>query len=216
MSHKFGQTNFPPSLNESFQKGIMSTRYNGRAMWKCPMDLVIYRNVLENLLPKTIFEFGSNEGGSAMWLADQLTSIGLHDTRLFSLDVNPVTDIDDPRIEFGFCNVEVPQDCFNLDDLKALPHPILIIDDASHRGPDVLSLLKYIDQIIEPGDYLIVEDGILTHLDMPGYDGGPLWAIEELLKQNPGRYEVDRAVCDTYGTNVTWNPEGYIRCIANR
>jgi cephalosporin hydroxylase len=43
------------------------------------------------------------------------------------------------------------------------------------------------------------------------YDGGPLRAIHEFLARTNGRYEIDRTLCDTFGTNVTWNVDGYLR-----
>jgi cephalosporin hydroxylase len=43
------------------------------------------------------------------------------------------------------------------------------------------------------------------------YDGGPLRAIHEFLARAGDRYEVDRTLCDYYGTNVTWNVDGYLR-----
>ena len=97
----------------------------------------------------------------------------------------------------------------------AMPRPMLVIDDASHQAAHVLAVLRFIDKALIAGDYLIVEDGVLTHLGWDkDYDGGPLAALKTFLEEAGHRYEIDRARCDAYGRNVTWNPEGYLKRIA--
>ncbi|MGO8739423.1 CmcI family methyltransferase [Rhodoblastus sp.] len=64
------------------------------------------------------------------------------------------------------------------------------------------------------GDYLIVEDGIISLImDEAEFDGGPLMAIRAFMADHPGLYEVDRKRCDRFGKNVTWDLNGYIRRI---
>ena len=43
------------------------------------------------------------------------------------------------------------------------------------------------------------------------YEGGPLDAVHEFLARTNGRYQIDRTFCDYFGTNVTWNVDGYLR-----
>ena len=65
-----------------------------------------------------------------------------------------------------------------------------------------------------PGDYLIVEDGILSLImDETEFEGGPLAAIHAFMAAHPDAYEIDRERCDRYGRNATWNLDGYIRRI---
>lgn len=208
----FGSTLLDKSVIEAFQKGIMAWSYRGRPTWKCPMDLAIYSQILWDLKPRTIVEFGSNRGGSALWMADQLSGFGLASFHIYSLDIAPVTDLQDPRITFGHCDVADPAAYIGLADLIHLPKPLLVIDDASHQASHVLNVLRFVDQAMQPGDYLIVEDGILDHLGWSDdYGGGPLKALTTFLAETGDRYQIDRARCDTFGHNVTWNPEGYLR-----
>lgn len=96
--------------------------------------------------------------------------------------------------------------------LAALPHPLLVIDDASHQADHVLAVLRCVDPHLRRGDYVIVEDGILTRMGWGRrYGGGPLAALATFLAEAGDRYEVDRARCDAFGTNVTWNVDGYLR-----
>lgn len=213
-TNDFGSTALPHAAVSSMQQGIMGWSYRGRPTWKCPMDLALYSTVLDEIAPRSVVEFGSNRGGSAVWLADQLSVRGIEGAHVWSLDIAPVTDLVDPRITFGYCDVAEPELHVRLSDLAGLPKPLLVIDDASHRASHVLAVLRFVDGALLPGDYLIVEDGILNQLGWSEeYDGGPLSAIEAFLAERPGRYEIDRARCDFYGHNFTWNPEGYLRRI---
>ena len=206
------ETCLPAELLPKMQAGIMSGSYRGRSTWKCPMDIAIYIDILWTLKPATIVEFGSNRGGSAQMLADQVAAYGRPTTKIYSYDHHPVKDLGDPRITFGYCDVSEPEKHLDAKLFAAMKHPILVIDDASHIGPHVLATLRFVDRFLTAGDYVIVEDGILTHLGWAEqYQGGPLAAIETFLGETAGRYEVDRQRCDTYGTNATWNVDGYLR-----
>ena len=78
---------------ESIQQGIMNYTYRDVPMLKCPFDLALYMQAIWDIKPKTILEFGSKAGGSALWLADVLTNFGLHDCILRSYDLHPVTTL---------------------------------------------------------------------------------------------------------------------------
>jgi cephalosporin hydroxylase len=209
---EFGGTALPEDVVRDMQKGIMNWSYRGIPTWKCPFDLAIYQEVIWEIKPRTVIEFGSNRGGSALWFADIMTNFGIEGAHVYSLDLYPVKDLTDPRITFGFCDVAAPEQYIGLTDLANLPKPLLVIDDASHMAAHVLAVLRFVDKALTKGDYLIVEDGALNLLGWEEqYGGGPLRAIRTFLAETKNRYEIDRARCDTYGRNVTWIPEGYLR-----
>src|SRR5262245_42413072 len=202
----------PESLLPHIQRGVMSWSYRGRPTWKCPFDLPLYMDVIWEIRPTTVIEFGSSRGGSALWLADTLTAYGLTGSRVLSYDIQPVNDLDDPRIEFAYCDVADPARHLDPHALEGMPHPILVIDDASHMAPDVLAVLRFMDRFLAPGDYVIVEDAIITEMGWSDrYEGGPRAAIETFLAESRDRFEIDRRRCDFYGKNVTWNVNGYLR-----
>ncbi|WP_112308664.1 CmcI family methyltransferase [Pseudogemmobacter bohemicus] len=195
----------------------MSYSYRGRPMWKCPMDTAIYADILWEIRPKTVIEFGSNRGASALWLADQLTTFGVANAHVWSLDINPVTDLADPGRTFGFCEVANPAASLGPEDLQALPKRLLMIDDASPLGRHVLAVLQFIDLITDPGDYVIIEDDILNQLGWEEeYQGGPLEVLRVFLagdtaREAGPRCQIYHACCDIFGRNVTLNPERYLR-----
>ena len=207
-------TDLPSELITSFQRGIMAYHYKGVPTLKCPMDMALYMDILWKVKPGTILEIGSYSGGSAVWFADILGNYGLNDTKVISLDVKPVTDIDDPRIEYGFCDAGKPDEVLTEAFFSKLVHPIVLIEDSSHLYEHTLNILRCCDQWLLAGDYVIVEDGIIHHQQgCPRYNGGPLRAVEEFLAERGDYYEIDRERCDYYGKNVTWNTDGFLRRI---
>lgn len=200
----------------TMQLGVVDYRYKGRLAVKCPMDLAIYAELLQELRPRAIMEFGTYEGGSAIWLADQVAAFGL-DAKVYSFDIRPPADLSYPGVEFRFCDTARISNSIDDAFMRALPRPLLMIEDASHVYGNVLNTMEFFHTHAVPGDYLIVEDGMISIAeaeDLHGYDGGPFQAIHTFLKEHPGFYEIDRARCDRFGPNVTWNPDGYIRRIA--
>ena len=196
----------------TIQAGILSYQYRGVRTYKCPFDLAIYAELLTDLRPRTIVEFGSNKGGSALWLADTATALGLDDVRLYTIDIEFMHDFEDSRITFVTCDISDIDAHLDATFVSSWKHPILMIDDASHQYRHSLNILRFFDRISEPGDYMIVEDGIISIMDAePQYEGGPHRAIREFMLQRSKDFSIDRARCDRFGYNVTWNIDGYIR-----
>lgn len=197
------------------QAGIMDYRYKGVLALKCPFDLSIYTELLSDLRPGTILEFGSNMGGTALWLADTLASLGLSETALYTLDIEHRHEFTDPRFTYMHCDAGDIRAHLSDEFMAGLARPLLFIEDASHQYRHTLNVLEFFDEVSQPGDYIIVEDGIISIMDAePQYDGGPHRAIYEFLRAHRADYEIDRARCDRFGYNATWNIDGYIRRIA--
>jgi len=96
--------------------------------------------------------------------------------------------------------------------MKAVKRPLIVVEDSSHLAGTTAAVLEFFDPWLRSGEYIVIEDGILSDMRVAHlYDGGPLPAIEAFLEQSGGRYEVDRSLCDYFGKNVTWNVNGYLR-----
>lgn len=73
-----------------------------------------------------------------------------------------------------------------------------------------LAAIEYLDQYMEPGDILVVEDGIILDLGLEEqYNGGPNRAVIEFIRKRAGKYRLLIEYCDFWGENLTWNPNGY-------
>lgn len=200
-------TDLPYDLLMRIQEGAMAYTYRGRPLLKNPFDLAIYPLLLERLRPRTLIEIGSHRGGSALWFADQREDLGV-----WSIDVEPPVDAVHPRVTFLRGDAMDLGATLSPGFLERLERPLLVVEDSSHQAAAVTSVLEFFDPWLRPGEYIVVEDGILEAMRVPQlYGGGPLHAIRAFLARAGRRYEIDRSLCDYFGRNVTWNVDGYLR-----
>lgn len=198
-----------PRLMISMMQGYLKYRYKDIPMLKHPLDIVLYLLLLQDLKPLSVIEIGSKYGGTAVWLADTLMRFS-PDGRVYSIDLKPPHLIIHHGVSFLYGD---EGDLANVLDWKALPHPWLVMFDASHLPNVMVKGLRFLEQFTVPGDYFIVEDAFVSELgEDQRWNGGPAEAITAFLKSNP-LWKIDTALCDYFGYNVTGNPNGYLRRI---
>jgi len=192
----------------SIYQGHHNVTYRGIEAIKAPFDYVMYQMILFEVKPDLIIEIGSRKGGSALYLADLLTLIGNGEIHTIDVadNINSIVK-DHPRIRTftdGWEN-------YDLENAKLFKN-ILVIDDSLHTYECTSGVLKKFRDLVTPGSYFIVEDGIIDELklDKSFYQGGPLKAIHEFLYTNKD-YSIDRRWCDMFGTNATFNVNGYLK-----
>jgi cephalosporin hydroxylase len=201
----------PYALLMDVQAGVMRYEHRGVPMYKSPFDLALYALLLDRLRPRTLIEIGSADGGSALWFADQARIRDL-DLRIISVDLAPPTGRAGENVSFLAGDAHDLGALLTSELLGGLAHPFLVVEDSSHLAGTTTAVLRFFDRLLVPGDYLVVEDGILDAMGVSdAYDGGPLRAVREFLDSAGGRYEVDRSLCDYFGRNMTWNVDGYLR-----
>lgn len=199
----------------NIQEGVVAYSYKDVRCLKNPFDLALYTKLLWSLKPKTIIEIGSAYGGSALWFADTLSSFNLN-SHIYSIDSN-ISNINvvDDRITF------IQGSLFKLDSLlpetfiSNLPRPLLVIEDAAHFYDATYHVLDFFKSILEKGEYIIVEDGIVRNLSQKHrrkYNDGPNKAIKEFIELNKD-FVIDTHYCDFFGHNYTWNTNGYLKKI---
>ena len=200
-------SDIPYELLMRIQQGAMAYHHRGIPLLKNPFDLALYPMLLDRVRPRTLIEIGSYGGGSALWFADQVSSM-----RVISVDLQPPDGVSHPHVRF------MQGDALDLgtvltDDLmRSIARPLVVVEDASHRYDTTSAVLDFFHRWLERGEYIVIEDGILTAMRVDAlYDGGPLRAIHDFLSRHAGAYEIDRSLCDYFGTNVTWNVDGYLR-----
>lgn len=191
--------------------GHFRVQYKGVPYLKCPMDYVMYQMLIMNLKPDLIIEIGTLNGGGALYYADLLYLIGKGEVHTINLQ-NEVYDqkvFNHGRIKFfygGFQN-------YDLEQVKG-HETVLVIDDGSHSYEDVLAALNKFSSVVTKNSYFIVEDGVVDFIGYKeNYNGGPRRAINEFLQTNTN-FEIDRSLCDFFGTNATFNPDGYLKRIS--
>jgi cephalosporin hydroxylase len=191
------------------ENGHNKMTYRGIPIRKCPFDYVIYQMIIFEVKPDLIIEIGTDRGGSALYLADLLDSLG--NGKIHTIDIKD--DLEDvvknhQRIETfhnGWQN-------YNIHDLKEF-ETILIIEDSTHYYKDTLDILNLYSKLINVGSYFIIEDGIIDKLGFTKeYHGGPVKAINEFLKEDEN-FQIERKWCNFFGENATFNVNGYLKRI---
>jgi len=203
-------TDIPYDLLMKIQQGTMAYRYRNLPLLKNPFDLAIYPLLLAALQPRTLIEIGTHAGGSALWFADQLPGL-----RVYSVDLHAPTGVAHPAVTFLEGDAHDLGAALPSSLLGSIDRPLLVVEDSSHLAATTAAVLDFFDPWLRPGEYIVIEDGILTAMRVAGsYGGGPLRAIHDFLARTAGRYAIDRTLCDTFGTNVTWNVDGYLRRVS--
>lgn len=208
------RSTLPPEALDRIQAGVLRMTYRGIPCLKSPFDLALYMRLIQRLRPRTVIEIGTKHGGSALWFADMLSLHGLDDARVISIDIEPPPGFADDRVTLIRGDAGALSEALTSSMMSELAHPLLVVEDSSHLYDDVLAVLEFFNGHLSAGDYLAVEDGILSQFTHPTYErfaDGPNRAVAEFLTRHDGEYEIDAELCDFFGYNVTYNPNGWLR-----
>tara|TARA_R100000935_G_C2821538_1_gene160042 strand:+ start:492 stop:1130 length:639 start_codon:yes stop_codon:yes gene_type:complete len=194
---------------QSIDAGHHKVSYRGIKAIRCPFDYLIYQMIISEIQPDLVIEIGTRKGGGAFYIADLLENIGKGVVHTIDI-VDEVEQVvkEHKRIEFftnGWSGYDI--------NLAKKYDKIIIIEDSSHLYQDTIGALNKFNELIPVGSYFIIEDGIINELGLEKkYNGGPLRAIREFLPAHP-EYIIDRKWCDMFGTNATFNVNGYLKKI---
>ena len=163
-------------------------KWKNLTLMKDPMTLTIYQQLIQDVKPKTIIEFGTYEGGSALWMNDICKSLSLN-TKIVTIDIKPIK----PIKEIELINLDVHKiDNFEFDEYES---PIIVIEDCHENMEGIFSK---VNNFLKIGDYFIVEDT----LDIIKYN--------QMMKLNLSEYKINRKYCDFWGANNTWNCDSFL------
>jgi len=185
------------------------TSWMGVPCLKCPMDLMIYQEILFETRPALVVETGTHEGGSALFLAQMLDLLG--EGEVVSIDVldRPGRPVH-PRIRYVTGSSGDEMLVAGLFRGRPPGEARLVILDSDHSRSHVLRELELFAPRVPVGDYLVVEDSNVNgHPVLPEFGPGPGEAIEEFLAGHP-EFEADRS---REKFLMTFNPGGYLRRI---
>jgi len=212
----------PVDVIKNIWDGKCLTLWRGVPIVKDPLSLTVNQQLLWEVKPQTVIEFGAYKGGSALWTADMLKMFGCK-SRVISIDIDlslldPLAR-ESPDVEFIEGDLFQVEKCFPADFLKNLPHPWFVMEDAH---VNMVKVLEYFDAFTKPGDYICVEDTNASipfdtkqgFTDMPGFTetgSAKLNALKEFLTGRSQKYLVDQRYTDFFGYNATWNMNGYLK-----
>jgi cephalosporin hydroxylase len=205
--------NIDAAFLSRLQLGVLRTLYRGVPCLKSPFDLVLYLQLINRLRPRTIIEIGTKFGGSALWFADTQLTHGIQG-RVVSVDKTPPDTILDERIDFLQGDVRMLAECLAPSYLGSLEHPWLVVEDSAHYFETTLAALDFFDHELISGDYIVIEDGVVDQLPEPNYRvyrNGPNRAVADFVARHRNDYVIDTSLCDQFGYNVTYCPNGWLR-----
>jgi cephalosporin hydroxylase len=176
-------------------------------------DMWNYQEILFELKPSLIIEFGTYHGGSALFFASVMRQISAP-FKVLSVDVyhgrlDPAARRDSD-ILFVESRSTVPAVADHIQRLKSkFPGKIFAILDSDHSMNHVLAEMKLLRPLLAAGDYLIVEDSNINgHPVLPGFGPGPYEAIDVYEREFPNDYKHD--VAREYKSGWTFAPNGFL------
>jgi cephalosporin hydroxylase len=183
------------------------TWYRGILTYKCPTDMWVYQELIDQLRPSLVIETGTFRGGSALFLADRLETIGHGEIITIDIDAQPNRP-EHTRLTYLTGSSVGPDVLAHVQARIPDDGHVLVILDADHHHAHVAAELRAYAPLVTIGSYLIVEDtNINGHPTEPDYGPGPWEATREFLAGDD-RFEVDER-CERYF--LTQNPGGYLR-----
>lgn len=151
-------------------------------LFKSCFDLAIYTQLINNIKPDIIIEYGSGDGGSALWMEDMTKSLGL-ETKIISYDIK---NINIKKTKVIFNQIDLTKELPKIKKEKGIK---LVIEDAH---VNLVKVLLNTDKILNKNDYMVIEDS------RPKKE-----QIGEFLKKSKNIYEVDTFYTDFFGKNYT-------------
>ncbi len=183
------------------------TWYRGVRTYKCPTDMWIYTELIDQLEPGLVVETGTFRGGSALYIADRLETIGAGN--VVTVDVNETPNPPaHPRLTYLTGSSTDPAIVERITAMVPEGAPVLVILDSDHSKEHVAAELEAYAPLVPVGSYLIVEDtNVNGHPAAPDFGPGPMEAVWDFLATDPG-FEIDTR-CERYF--LTQNPSGYLK-----
>ena len=170
-------------------------KWKGLTLMKDPMSLSVYMMMLQEINPSTIIEFGTYDGGSALWMSDMMKSLDhACDIHTFDIDAEKVNLPPNSGVTFHqLDNHKIKNFVAQKRNLfREMKGPILVIED-SHAN--VNELVRTIDPFLNSGDYVVIEDTIDPIKYKETIDNG----------LNTMNYDLDTFYCDFWGYNNSCN-----------
>jgi len=184
--------------------------YRGVRILKNPLDLWNYQEIFQQHGIEWVVETGTRHGGSALYFADLLNA--RHSAgKVISIDVDHLSLQvgEHPKLVLLQGDSAAPALVAEVKRLlSASRGTMFLILDSDHRMQHVLRELNAYVPLMKRGDYLIVEDTCVNGNPVrPDFGPGPMEAINEFVRANPGVLRADVEREEKFG--CTFAPKGH-------
>jgi cephalosporin hydroxylase len=190
-----------------------TTTFLGVPCQKSVSDLWNYQEILTELRPQLVIEFGTLSGGSTLYFAEILKLISPQ-VHVLSVDINHSAVHDrvrrHPAIELLEADTLSSMVAARIATLREkYPGPAFWIIDDDHTKEHVLQELKQLRALTLRGDYVVIEDGNINgHPVLPDWGPGPYEALSDYKREFPDDYETDTRSEEKFG--FTFAPGGFL------
>lgn len=176
---------------------FLDMKWCGVRCLKSPSDMWNYQEIITELKPSLIVEFGTFQGGATLFFADLLQRLG-HKSKVLTVDptdhgISPMVHTH-PLIEQirGMSVSETVKQRIAAIRLE-YPGPMWVILDGDHNAQNVFFELTMLRDLTVTGDYVINEDSNLNGHPVPAMMGcpGPYEALVEYERHYPNDYAHD-------------------------
>ena len=198
----------------------LGTHFLGHRALKNPMDAWVYQEIVYDVKPDVVLEIGNKNGGSTLYLAVLLATLGHGRVLALDIDHSRFTP-EHERIDLITGDAAAPETIKKVHDY-CKDKKVLLIHDADHSYQAALTDLRNYQYLVAPSSYIIVEDTIeglrgFRYSDFPyqtfirPHRDKPLQAVFQFIKENK-RFEIDRS---REKWILTANPYGFLKCIGD-
>ena len=183
-----------------------NTRFLGVPVWKSPLDLWLYQEMIHELRPDVLVEAGTKYGGSAYYFARLFDLLG--HGQVITIDVKAQPDRPEhPRITYVSGSSADAELADRVMRMVGDGKPLIVLDSDHHRD-HVLAELRLWSPRVPLGSYIVVED---THADghpvTTKFGPGPWDAVDQFLAENDS-FEIDESMHKFF---MSFNPRGYLK-----
>jgi cephalosporin hydroxylase len=190
----------------SHEQTWQNTRFLGVDVWKTPLDLWLYQELIHEERPDVIIEAGTKFGGSAYFFARMFDLIGHGEVVTIDVEEQPGLP-EHPRITYLSGSSTDPRIFAAVRERLGDRKPLIVLD-SSHRRRHVLAELRLWSPLVPVGSHLVVED---THAGghpvTTRIGKGPWAAVSDFLAETDD-FAVDE---DMHKFFLTFNPRGYLK-----
>lgn len=185
------------------------TYWRGVNVWKNPLDLWLYQEILHDVAPDVIVEAGTKFGGSAYFLANLCDLLGRGQIVTIDVTEQPNRPQHD-RITYLTGSSTDPAVIAEVDRIID-GRRIIVLLDSDHSARHVLAELRAWHDRVPVGSYVIVEDtNVHGHPVFPSHGPGPMEAVDSFLAEND-QFVIDESMHKFF---MTFNPRGFLKRIA--
>ena len=183
------------------------TFWLGTHIWKCPLDLWLYQEILYEVRPALIVETGTAFGGSASYLAHLCDIVGAGAVVSIDVEHKPDRPTHD-RLTYIHDSSTAPEVVERVTSMAVEGQPVLVILDSDHSEKHVYDELCAYAGLVTVGSYIIVEDtNVNGHPAFPEHGPGPMEAVDRFLSEHD-----DFVVDETkHKFHMTFNPRGVLK-----